>query len=176
MGAKEARQRSDGFGATPVPQRRASFGAQPSGDGGGPRTNVFTVSSEHEGSCRLDASLSPGGRTPLQPQRMLEALLDAAAASERFPLRQTSSNNLYEWPVRGQWFKHGNHRVEMSLASLCQLLQNSLQRSEGPTAESGLPERLRHLDLVPNIMLHVTHGAKGAKLVLDADPILLGGG
>ena len=170
MGAKEARQRSDGFGATPVPQRRASFGAQPSGDGGGPRTNVFTVSSEHEGSCRLDASLSPGGRTPLQPQKMLEALLDAAAASERFPLRQTSSNNLYEWPVRGQWFKHGNHRVEMSLASLCQLLQNSLQRSEGPTAESGLPERLRHLDLVPNIMLHVTHGAKGAKLVLDADP------
>ena len=144
----------------------ASFGGLFDGGGAPAERATFSVTSEHDATSRLAA------RAGADPATILERLLDAAAESDRFPLR-ARSRQLFEWPVRDQRFKHGQHEVEMSLASLWRLIGMSMRGAEkpspGPDAYA-LPERLRHLELLPMIIMHATRGERSGRVALDAEP------
>ena len=101
-----------------------------------PERATFVIASEHEAACRLGGS-SP---VPLEPSVLLDALLEAAADSSSFPLR-ARTRHLFEWPVRGQRFKHGQHDVEMTLDSLFRLVRHSLQSAGQREDDAGADVR-----------------------------------
>ena len=106
---------------------------------------------------------------------MLDALLEAAADSSSFPLR-ARTRHLFEWPVHGRRFKHGQHDVEMTLDSLFRLVRHSLQSAGQREDDAGADElqrRLQHLELLPCIVMHATRGERGGQLVLEAEPTKL---
>jgi len=125
-----------------------------------PERASFSIAAEHESSVVLN-----GQPADAVSSHVLDELLNAAAES-RFPLR-ARSRQVYEWPVRGQFFKHGPHRVEMSIASLYGLMCTSLRM---PDAEAPLPAQLRKLELLPMIVLHAVHEERAGRLVLEAEP------
>ena len=149
--------------------RRGSFMGGNTEEAEAAGRSVFAISSDHESTCELELPY-PGA----DPAHILEELLAVAADTPNFPLR-ARSRQLYEWPVRGERFKHGKHCVEMRLASLFALVHSSMRAQHdkheaADASEGALPERLQHLELLTCIVMHARRGEREGRLVLEAEP------